>query len=52
MTDIDQCFGTYLRHRLTLEELVDWAEQALMEGEFAEDHLTALFAWVSKGCYC
>jgi hypothetical protein len=24
----------YLRHELTLEQLVDWAEQQVMEGEF------------------
>jgi len=24
----------YLNHRVTLSELVDWAEQAMMEGEF------------------
>jgi hypothetical protein len=24
----------YLRHELTLERLVDWAEQQVMEGEF------------------
>lgn len=26
----------YLRHAITLEQLVDWAENALMEGEFDE----------------
>jgi hypothetical protein len=26
--------GAYLRHELTLKELVDWAEQEVMEGEF------------------
>jgi len=29
----------YLRHRITLAELVDWAEKAMMDGEFEEkDH--------------
>lgn len=26
--------GAYLRHELTLGQLVDWAENAVMEGEF------------------
>jgi hypothetical protein len=25
----------YLRHRITLADLVDWAEQVMMEGDFA-----------------
>lgn len=28
--------AAYLRHEMTLAQLVDWAENALMEGEFAE----------------
>jgi cobyrinic acid a,c-diamide synthase len=28
--------AAYLRHEIGLAELVDWAENALMEGEFAE----------------
>ena len=31
--------AAYLRHETSLEELVDWAEQAMMEGEFEESHL-------------
>lgn len=31
--------GDYLQHRIRLAELVDWAEQMMMDGEFAEaDH--------------
>jgi len=26
--------GAYLHHRISLAELVDWAEQAMMEGDF------------------
>ncbi|MEX2307316.1 MAG: hypothetical protein WD738_06975 [Pirellulales bacterium] len=26
--------GAYLRHQISLEELVDWAEQQVMDGEF------------------
>jgi len=28
----------YLQHRLTLKELVDWAERAMMEEEWEEGH--------------
>lgn len=34
--------AAYLRHKMTLAQLVDWAEQALMEGEFAEADLDAV----------
>ncbi|MCP9441169.1 MAG: hypothetical protein NNA20_01120 [Nitrospira sp.] len=34
--------AAYLRHELTLAQLVDWAEQALMEGEFAEADMDAV----------
>lgn len=32
----------YLRHRLTLEELVDWAENAMLEEEFEESYFEEL----------
>ena len=32
----------YLQHRITLDELVDWAERAMMDGEFEEEHLEML----------
>jgi len=32
----------YLQHRISLNELVDWAERAMMEGEFEEEHLEEL----------
>jgi len=32
----------YLQHRINLNELVDWAERAMMEGEFEEEHLEEL----------
>jgi hypothetical protein len=28
--------AAYLRHELSLTQLVDWAEQMMMEGEFSE----------------
>lgn len=32
----------YFRHQLTLPQLVDWAEDVVMEGEFAEPDATVL----------
>jgi len=32
----------YLNHRITLENLVDWAESGMMEGEFDEGHHDAI----------
>lgn len=34
--------AAYLHHEITLAQLVDWAEQAVMEGQFAERELEAL----------
>ena len=31
--------AAYLHHKLGLAELVDWAESAMMDGEFDEGHL-------------
>ena len=38
----------YLRRKITLAELVDWAETGMMEGEFEEGHLEALREIVSR----
>jgi len=40
--------AAYLRHDLTQAQLVDWAENALMEGEFAEKDSAAISAVVSR----
>src|SRR5260370_1305325 len=34
--------AAYLHHAITLEQLVDWAENAMMEGEFDERDMDAL----------
>ena len=34
--------AAYLRHEISLAELVSWAEDALMEGNFAEDDASTL----------
>ena len=40
--------AAYLHHRITLAELVDWAENALMEGEFEEKDAEVISAVVSR----
>ena len=40
--------AAYLHHRITLAELVDWAEKALMEGEFEEKDAEVISAVVSR----
>ena len=40
--------AAYLHHDITLEQLVDWAENALMEGEFAEQDAATISAVVSR----
>jgi hypothetical protein len=38
----------YLHHRLTLEELIEWAEQSMMEEEFDENELETVRDIVSR----
>ena len=40
--------AAYLHHDITQAQLVDWAENALMEGEFAEKDATTISAVVSR----
>ncbi|MEO6785012.1 MAG: hypothetical protein ABI318_02665 [Chthoniobacteraceae bacterium] len=40
--------AAYLHHELTLAELVDWAENAMMNGDFAEEEMSALRAVISR----
>lgn len=40
--------AAYLRHQISQAELVDWAENALMEGEFAEDDAATISAVVAR----
>jgi hypothetical protein len=40
--------AAYLHHRMTQAELVDWAENVLMESEFAEAEAATLTAVVSR----
>ncbi|MBI2533992.1 MAG: hypothetical protein HYW03_17530 [Deltaproteobacteria bacterium] len=40
--------AAYLRHDSSLADLVDWAEVAMMEGEFADDQASSLSAVISR----
>ena len=40
--------AAYLRHGITQAQLVDWAENALMEGEFDEKDATTISAVVAR----
>ena len=40
--------AAYLHHEISLAQLVDWAENAMMDGEFAENDMPALQAVVSR----
>jgi len=40
--------AAYLHHEMTLAQLVDWAENVLMDGEFSEREMSALRSVVSR----
>ncbi|HUY32659.1 MAG TPA: hypothetical protein VMV69_07735 [Pirellulales bacterium] len=40
--------AAYLHHDIALEQLVDWAENALMEGEFNEWEMEALRTVIAR----
>jgi hypothetical protein len=40
--------AAYLHHGITVEQLVDWAENAIMDGEFAEADAATLAAVVGR----
>jgi cobyrinic acid a,c-diamide synthase len=40
--------AAYLRHEISLADLVDWAEEAMMEGEFVEDQAATLSGVISR----
>ena len=40
--------GAYLRHEVSLAQLVDWAEQVMMDGEFPEPEAAALAKVVAQ----
>lgn len=40
--------AAYLRHDLTLGQLVDWGERAMMDGEFEERDATTLSTVIAR----
>ncbi len=40
--------AAYLHHDITLAQLVDWAERAVMDGQFTEQDVRTLSAVVSR----
>lgn len=40
--------AAYLHHEITLAQLVDWAEQAMMDGELAEDDAKVLATVIAR----
>jgi hypothetical protein len=45
---VAQALSAYLRHDITLPELVNWAESAMMDGQFAESGLPVVRNVVSR----
>ncbi len=40
--------AAYLHHKITLAQLVDWAEQAMMDGELAESDAMTLSTVIAR----
>ena len=40
--------AAYLHHEITLAQLVDWAEQAMMDGDFAERDAKTLSTVIAR----
>jgi hypothetical protein len=40
--------AAYLRHDISLAELVSWAEETMMEGEFAENDMEAVSGVIAR----
>lgn len=45
---VAETFAAYLQHRVALPQLVDWAENAMMDGEFEDKDAAAITAVVSR----
>ena len=46
--DVAEALAAYLYHKKTLSDLVSWAEQAMMEGDFADEKLNTIRDIVSQ----
>ena len=40
--------GAYLHHEITLTQLVDWSERAMMDGELDERHASTLSQVIAR----
>jgi cobyrinic acid a,c-diamide synthase len=40
--------GAYIRHETTLDQLVDWAERALLDGEFDPEYASDLGTVIAR----
>ncbi|MCS7047973.1 MAG: hypothetical protein N3A53_06215 [Verrucomicrobiae bacterium] len=47
-TTVAEQISRYLRHELTLAQLVDWAENAMADGEFDEREAATISAVVAR----
>lgn len=45
---VAQRIAAYLQHKITLAQLVDWAENAMMEAEFAQADMETLRQAISR----
>ena len=45
---VAETIAAYLQHRIALPQLVDWAENSMMEGEFEDKDAAAITAVVSR----
>ena len=46
--DVAAKLRAYLRHELSLNDLVDWSERAMYDAEFDEEHFDAIRDAVAK----
>lgn len=46
--DVAAKLRAYLRHELSLNDLVDWSERAMYDAEFEEEHFNAIRDAVGK----
>lgn len=46
--DVGGKLEAYLHHRLSLEELVDWAEEAMREAEFETAHFETIRELIAR----
>ena len=46
--DVAEQFAAHLQHRVTLPQLVDWAESAMLDGEFDDQDATTIASVVSR----